>query len=94
MSLYPLLYAAIPYILIVMLPLMIVLAQGPQLSLIVMAIMAGLFSISLVRSSFVLNKASNLAIRKDLENKELFKFLKKTRGAELNDIEDNGDWVI
>ena len=90
-GLYPLLSAAVPYVLIVLLPMIIVLAQGPQLSLIVMAIMGSFYCISLVRSTFVLNKASHETIRKELENKELFKFLKKTRGMEINDIDGAGD---
>jgi len=78
-SLYPLVYASIPYILIIMIPLMIVLAGGPEPSEIIMGVMAALYTIMLVRSTFVLNRSSNQAIRQEIENRELFKFLKRTR---------------
>ena len=89
-SLYPLLYASIPYILIIMIPLMIVLAGGPEPSVIIMGVMAALYTIMLVRSTFVLNRSSNQAIRQEIENKELFKFLKRTRSEQLGDFEKEG----
>ena len=92
-SLYPLIYASIPYILIIMIPLMIVLAGGPDPSLIIMGIMSALYTIMLVRSTFVLNRSSNHAIRQDIENKELFKFLKKTRSEQCVDFATEGSQV-
>ena len=93
-SLYPLLFAALPYILLIMLPMMIVLAQGPDPSLLMMAVMAGLYTVTLVRTVFLLNGTSNQAIRQDIENRELFRFLKKTRGAERAEIEGVTEWAI
>lgn len=90
-SLYPLLYASIPYILIIMIPLMIVLAAGPEPSVIIMGVMAALYTIMLVRSTFVLNRSSNQAIRQEIENKELFKFLKRTRGEQAAIFDKNPD---
>jgi YaiO family outer membrane protein len=83
-SLYPLLMAAIPYILIVLAPILVVTSSVEDPVFTIMAIMTGLYIVVLVRSAFVLNHYSNQAIRLELENKKLFKFLSDAREAELS----------
>ena len=85
-SLYPVLRAAIPYILIILLPLLYAMAGEENIDKILMAVMCGFYIIMLVRSTYVLNFNSNKAIRLDIENKELFRFLKKTHGPEIDTL--------
>lgn len=79
-SLYPSLAAAVPYQLCILLPLIYVLASSGVPSHTAMAILASLYLVLLVRSTYALNQSANATIRLEMENNELFKFLLKARG--------------
>lgn len=83
LSLYAKLTAAVPYFTVSLLPLIYALASGTEQQHYVMAILASLFLILLVRSSYYLNTLVTKTIRLEVENDELFKFLKKVRTVEV-----------
>ena len=74
-SLYPLLVAAIPYQIFILMPLIITLGSSEQPSQIAMGIFAGLYLIFLIRTSYLLNHSVKRTIRLEIENETLFDFL-------------------
>ena len=81
-SLYVKLSAAIPYFIATILPLVIVLANGEQLHHLAMAILAALFLVLLIRTTYSLNAVVRKIIRLEIENKELLDFLVDAREAQ------------
>lgn len=78
-SLYPSLAAAVPYQLFILLPLIYALASSGAPAHTAMAILASLYLVLLIRSTYALNRAASATIRLVMENNELFKFLLKAR---------------
>ena len=78
-SLYPSLAAAVPYQLCMLVPLIFVLASSGAPAHTAMAILASLYLVLLVRSTYDLNQSASATIRLEMENNELFKFLLKAR---------------
>lgn len=78
-SLYPSLHAAIPYQLFILLPLIYTLADSGAPAHTAMAILASMFLMLLLRSSYALNRAATNTIRLEMENNELFNFLLKAK---------------
>ncbi len=81
-SLYPLLSAAVPYLIIILTPMIWVMSTGNQPSDFGMAVLASLYLVLLVRSAFALNASVRKTLRLELENEELFKFLLATRRSD------------
>lgn len=78
-SLYPSLLAAIPYHVLMLGPLIFVLSSSGAPAHSAMALLASLYLILLVRSTFTLNRSATDTISLEMENNELFKFLLKVR---------------
>lgn len=78
-SLYPMLIAAIPYLLIVLSPLIYVLAVSGEPAHTTMAVLTCLFLILVVRSTYTLNASAMRSIQLEMENSELFQFLLQAR---------------
>jgi hypothetical protein len=78
-SLYSSLKAATPYQLIMLLPLIYVLASSGAPAHTAMAILAGMYLVLLIRSTYSLNQAVSTTIRLKMENQELFQFLLKAK---------------
>lgn len=78
-SLYAMLSATIPYLLIILLPLLYVLSAGTFPAHYAMALLTGLYLLLLVRSTYALNASVRKTLRLELENEELFDFLVNTR---------------
>ena len=83
-SLYPLRSAAVPYLAIILFPLIYVLASSNQPSDFGMAVLAGLYLVLLVRSAYTLNESVRKTLRLELENEELFKFLLAARRTDTS----------
>jgi hypothetical protein len=90
-SLYPLRKAAIPYLILVVAPLITVLAQSPQAETLAMALLASLYLLLLVRSAYILNAAANKTLRLELQNEELFEFLVATRDPDMDKLDHSPD---
>lgn len=84
-SLYAMLSAIIPYLVVILLPLFYVLAVGTLPSHYAMALLTAFFLLLMVRSAYTLNKAANKTMRLELENEELFDFLITTRNDAARD---------
>tara|TARA_R110002049_G_scaffold196719_1_gene365869 strand:+ start:408 stop:1061 length:654 start_codon:yes stop_codon:yes gene_type:complete len=78
-SLYPSLLAAVPYQLCMLVPLIYALGSSGAPAHTAMAILASLYLVLLVRSTYDLNQSASASIRLEMENNELFKFLLKAR---------------
>lgn len=78
-SLYASLYAAIPYQLFILLPLIYTLADSGAPAHTAMALLASMYLMLLLRSSYALNRAASNTIRLEMENNELFNFLLKAK---------------
>ncbi len=81
-SLYVKLSAAIPYFIATILPLIFVLANGNEVHHLAMAILASLFLVLLIRTTYSLNQVVRKIIRLEIENKELLDFLVDAREAQ------------
>lgn len=78
-TLYPLLLAAVPYLLLILTPLIFHLSTSGAPAHSTMAIIASLYLVLLIRATFTLNASATKSIRLEMENEELFKFLLKAR---------------
>lgn len=78
-TLYAKLSAVIPYLILILLPLMYALARGNHPADFAMSVLTGLFLVTLVRTSYYLNSLVIKAIRLDTENRQLFDFLMKVK---------------
>lgn len=78
-ALYSSLYASIPYLLLILLPLIYALGSSGAPAHTAMAVLASMYLLTLVRSSYALNAAASNTIRLEMENSELFKFLLKAK---------------
>ncbi len=90
-SLYPMLRAALPFLLLVVLPLIYALAGSAQVEQYAMALLASLYLMILVRSAFILNAAARKILRLELQNEELFDFLSITRPDGIDAIAERHD---
>jgi len=78
-SLYPSLHAAIPYQLFILLPLIYTLAGSGAPAHTAMALLASMYLLLIIRSTYALNRAASNTIRLEMENNELFNFLLKAK---------------
>lgn len=88
-SLYPLMSAAIPYFVIILMPLVLTLGTGTREADFAMAIFGCLYLIFLLRSAYLLNYSAKKSIRLEIENEKLFDFLSTaSRGEPVNGMAD------
>lgn len=80
-SLYSLLQAALPYLMLLTLPLVYALASSDLPAHYEMATLVSLYLMLLINSTYKMNRVSERAIRLEIENGELFQFLVKTKQA-------------
>lgn len=78
-ALYPMLRAAVPYLILILLPLIFELSKSGEPAREAMALFASLYLVLLIRATFTLNASATKTIRLEMENNELFKFLLKAR---------------
>lgn len=78
-SLYAMLRVVIPYLMIILFPLLYVIASTPAEASLQMAILVGFYLILLVRSAYLMNGNMRKTLRLELENEELFEFLVNAR---------------
>ena len=78
-ALYSSLYAGIPYQILILLPLIYTLSTSGAPAHAAMALLASMYLLLLLRSTYALNRAASNTIRLEMENNELFKFLLKAR---------------
>lgn len=78
-TLYVKLSAVIPYLVLILFPLIYVLAKGTHPADFAMSVLGGLFLITMVRTSYYLNSMVIRTIRLEAENQYLFEFLVKAR---------------
>lgn len=78
-SLYALLSVVIPYLVIIILPLLFVIASTPNPAELGMSLLLGLYLLLLIRSAYSLNAVAQKTLRLELENEELFDFLVNAR---------------
>jgi len=78
-SLYPSLWAAVPYQLCILTPLIYVLSSSGAPAHAAMALLVSMYLFLLLRSTYSLNQSASSTIRLEIENEELFKFLLKAR---------------
>lgn len=74
-SMYAMLSAAIPYLVITVMPMIYALASSQEPTYTAMSLLASLYLLLLVRSAFILNNRTRRTIRLEMENEELFEFL-------------------
>jgi hypothetical protein len=74
-SLYPLLNIVLPYLAIILFPLMYTISATPGPASLGMATLVGFYLLLLVRSAYTMNKSFRKTLRLELENEELFDFL-------------------
>jgi len=77
LSLSPLLGAAIPYLLLILMPLAIFFYQQSDFSHLAMGLMATFYLILLVRLVFGNHQLLSATLRQDIENRNLFSFLER-----------------
>lgn len=83
-SLYPMLRAAVPYFVIILMPLILTLGSGSRQADFAMSIFGCLYLIFLIRSAYLLNYSARKSIRLEIENEKLFDFLSTaSRGEPL-----------
>jgi len=94
-SLYAMLRVVIPYLLIILFPLLFVISSTPAEASLQMAILVGFYLILLVRSSYIMNANTQKSLRLELENEELFDFLVNARhdpNLKATDIDKEKYW--
>ena len=78
-SLYAMLSVVIPYLVIMLLPLLYAISSTPNPASLGMAALTGLYLMLLVRSAHTMNASIQKGLRLELENEELFDFLVNAR---------------
>lgn len=94
-SLYAMLRVVIPYLMIILFPLLYVISSTGSEASIEMAILASFYLLLLVRSAYLMNANIQKTLRLELENKELFDFLVNARhdpDQEKPDIDKQKYW--
>ena len=94
-SLYALLSVVIPYLVIILLPLLYVIASTPNPAALGMSVLTGLYLLLLVRSAYTMNASVQKTLRLELENEELFDFLVNVRNnpeQSTTEIEKSKYW--
>ncbi len=79
MTLSPLLLAAIPFLLGMLLPFMFYMVNQEQTTYLAMGLMSGLYLMLLIKTSIDINKMLRTSHQVDLENNNLFQFLKNAK---------------
>lgn len=85
-SLYARLDAVIPYLAIILFPLIYALSVGSAGEQTEMAILAGLFLVMLVRSSYGLSASARKTMMLEVQNSELFDFLLKSNRVDKSKL--------
>jgi len=78
-SLYAMINVVIPYLMIMLFPLLYVVASTPNPAALGMALLTGFYLLILVRSAYTMNASFRKTLRLELENEELFDFLINAR---------------
>lgn len=93
-ALYAKLNAILPYLIIILLPLIYVLSIGSAGEQLGMAMLAGLYLVMLVRSAYVLNASAQKTLQLEVQNSELFDFLLKSNRVTKDDISPSQTYEI
>lgn len=88
--LYAKLNAILPYLLIMLIPLIYSLSVGSAGEQTGMAVTAGLYLVMLVRSAFTLNASARRTLQLEIQNSELFEFLLKSNRMSKDESENYG----
>ena len=78
-SLYAMLRVVIPYLMIILFPLIYVIASTPGAATLAMTLLTGMYLILTVRSAYTMHANFRKSLRLELENEELFDFLVHAR---------------
>ena len=94
-SLYAMLSIVIPYLVIILLPLLYVIASTPNPAALGMSLLTGFYLMLLVRSAYMLNASVQKSLRLELENEELFDFLVNARhnpDQQMSELDKSKHW--
>lgn len=93
-SLYAMLRAILPYLVLILMPLIYALTVGSTGDQLGMGMLAGLYLVMLVRSAYSLNESAQKTLRLEIQNSELFDFLLKTNQGGKAELPESDTYEI